>query len=308
MKKFAIGVDIGGSHISCALIDLDRKCILAESMESKKVDNHASADEILHNWAVVLNDKIAAVDKKDILGIGFAMPGPFDYANGIALFERTDKFEKLYGINIKDNLKKLLTIETDLKFMNDATAFAVGESWGGKAVGYKKFIAITLGTGFGSAFIDAGLPVLEGKDVPEFGCVWHLPYKKGIADDYFSTRWFIKQYTEKTGKTVHGVKEIEAQALTDQIAKDLFIEFGNNLGEFLGPWIQKFGAEALVIGGNQVKGYSLFGPALQLSLAHQQINIQIHLSELLEDAALLGSARLLDAPFCEKLQPLLSKM
>lgn len=308
MKKFAIGADIGGSHISCALIDLDQKCILTDSMETKKVDNHASADEILNDWATVINNKIATVNKEDIIGIGFAMPGPFDYAKGIALFERTDKFEKLYDINVEQDLKKLLTIDTDLRFMNDATAFAVGESWGGKAVVYKKFIAITLGTGFGSAFIDSKLPVLEGKDVPELGCVWHLPYKNGIADDYFSTRWFIKQYAEKTGNTVHGVKELGALASTDQIAKELFTEFGNNLAEFLGPWIQKFGAEALVIGGNQVRGYDLFGPALQLSFAKQQIEIQIHLSELLEDAALLGSARLLDAPFWKQIQPLLSKM
>ena len=308
MKKFAIGADIGGSHISCALIDLDRKSIVLDSLETKKVDNHASADEILHDWAAVLNNKIASVDKQEIMGIGFAMPGPFDYANGIALFERTDKFEKLYDVNVENDLKKLLTIDTDLRFMNDATAFAVGESWGGKAVDHKKFIAITLGTGFGSAFIDSRLPVLEGNQVPEFGCVWHLPYKNGIADDYFSTRWFIKQYAEKTGNKVHGVKELGALALTDPIAKDLFTAFGNNLGEFLGPWIQKFGAEALVIGGNQVRGYGLFGPSLQLSFARQQIKIQIHLSELLEDAALLGSARLLDAPFWKQIQPLLSKM
>jgi glucokinase len=308
MKKLAIGTDIGGSHISCALIDLEQKCILPESLESKKVDNHAPANEILCDWASVLNNKIASVDKQDILGIGFAMPGPFDYVNGIALFENTDKFEKLYGMPVKEELEKLLTIPAELRFINDATAFAIGEAWGGKAIEYKKFIAITLGTGFGSAFVEDGLPVLEGNRVPEMGCVWHLPYKNGIADDYFSTRWFIKQYAERTGKKLNGVKEIGARALTDRAAKDLFIEFGNNLGEFLGPWISKFGAEALVIGGNQVRGYGLFGDALQLSLTRQQITISINLSELLENAALVGSAHLLDAPFWENIQPLLSKM
>jgi len=36
MKKFAIGADIGGSHISCALIDLDQKCILTDSSDNSK--------------------------------------------------------------------------------------------------------------------------------------------------------------------------------------------------------------------------------------------------------------------------------
>lgn len=308
MKKLAIGTDIGGSHITCALIDLDKRCILPESQESKKVDNRASANEILSNWASVINSRIAAVGKESIQGIGFAMPGPFDYANGIALFENTDKFEKLYGIPVKEELKKLLITPAEMRFINDATAFAIGEAWGGKAAGYKKFIAITLGTGFGSAFVENGLPVLEGNQVPDMGCVWHLPYKQGIADDYFSTRWFIKQYAGRTGKSLNGVKEIGARALTDQVAKDLFTEFGNNLGEFLGPWIKKFGAEALVIGGNQVRGYGLFGEALQSSLAKQQITISIDLSSLLENAALVGSAHLLETSFWEKIQPLLSKM
>jgi glucokinase len=196
-----------------------------------------------------------------------------------------------------------------IRYMNDATAFAVGEAWIGKAAGHKKSIAITLGTGFGSAFIESGLPVLEREDVPKLGCVWHLPYKDGIADDYFSTRWYIKSYATKTGNSLSGVREIaELASKRDNNAISLFNEFGNNLGKFLGTWINSFGAEVIVIGGNMTGAYNLFGPSLQSAFEKQKINVKVQLSELKEDAAIIGSARLLDGSFWEKIKPLLSKM
>ena len=36
MKKFAIGVDIGGSHITSAVIDLKNKLILKNSFSAKR--------------------------------------------------------------------------------------------------------------------------------------------------------------------------------------------------------------------------------------------------------------------------------
>ncbi len=92
--------------------------------------------------------------------------------------------------------------------MNDASAFAVGEAWAGSASGSNRSLAITFGTGFGSAFISNKIPVVDGPEVPRIGCVYHLPYKDGIADDYFSTRWFLGRYKAITGKELKGVKEL----------------------------------------------------------------------------------------------------
>jgi predicted NBD/HSP70 family sugar kinase len=310
MKHYAVGADIGGSHISAALIDMAEKKIVAGSMISLKVDNQASAGEILAVWTVALKTTMARVDRAAIAGIGIAMPGPFDYTNGIALFEGVEKYENLYGVRIGELLKQSLDIdgEMELRFMNDATAFAVGEAWMGKVTGYKRSLALTLGTGFGAAFIESGLPVLEGAEIPESGCMWHLPYKDGIADDYFSTRWFTRQYLGRTGKSLVGVKEIREEALYDKKSQELFVEFGAGLGNFLSPWIKAFGAEALVIGGNLSKAHDLFGDFLRSALSSRQIYIPVHTSDLLEDAALVGSSRLMEEGFWEKLKPLVGKM
>ena len=311
MRKYAIGADIGGSHISCAVIDLAKKTIIRESFATQKVDNQASSEEILENWSAALRQSISFINKSQLAGIGFAMPGPFDYPNGIAMFtESVAKYQNLYSIKVSKRLKELMGLsrDSDVRFMNDASAFAIGEAWCGKASNVDRSVSITLGTGFGSAFVDNGVVVVERDDVPKMGCVWHLPYNGGIADDSFSTRWFIKRYAEKTNIQTTGVKEIADKAATDPIAKELFVEYGTHLGEFLAPWLKKFQAEALVIGGNVTGAYNYFGIPFETALKKKHVATVIHISEHMEDAALIGSARMFDPEFWEKIKPLLSKM
>ena len=311
MKKYAIGADIGGSHISCAIIDLIKETIIRESFVTQKVDNQASAEDILKSWTIALKKSLAHIDQKQLAGIGFAMPGPFDYENGIAMFtESVAKYQNLHGVNVASRLKEILGLGegTDVRFMNDASAFAIGEAWMGKASKVDRSVSITLGTGFGSAFVDNGVVVVERYDVPPMGCVWHLPYNGGIADDSFSTRWFIKRYVEKSNHRLSGVKEIAERATTDEKAMEVFVEFGTNLGEFLGPWLNKFQAKALVIGGNVTGAYNLFGKYFEQALKKLNVATEIQISDHMEDAAIIGSARMFDTTFWEKIRPLLSKM
>jgi len=311
MKKYAIGADIGGSHISCAVIDLEKGTIIRKTFATQIIDNQASADDILNNWAIALNKSLSFIDPVNLAGIGFAMPGPFDYENGIAMFtESVAKYQNLYGINVAKRLKDILNLgeDTSVRFMNDASAFAIGEAWKGKAADVKRSVSITLGTGFGSAFVDTGVVVVERYDVPKMGCVWHLPFNGGIADDSFSTRWFIKKYAEKSNIQTSGVKEIAAIAATDKKALDVFVEFGTNLGEFLSPWLNKFDAQVLVIGGNVSGAYQYFGKHFEKELKKQKVNANIFISDHMEDASLIGSARLFDPVFWEKIKHLLVGM
>jgi glucokinase len=311
MNKYAIGCDIGGSHISCTTINLNKEKVLEGSYITLKVDNQASSSNILSQWVAALNISLATIKKEELAGIGFAMPGPFEYDKGIARFtHEVAKYESLNGLHIGKLIKEMLELKPtqEVRFMNDATAFAVGEAWMGKAAGYDRSLSITLGTGFGSAFIDNGVPVVERNDVPKLGCVWHLPYKDGIADDYFSTRWFIKRFAEKSGLQMAGVKEIADCIKTNPYAANVFEEFGDNLGEFIGPWLLKFKTEILVIGGNISSAYIYIGPSFEKSLQKQGITTSIRISELKENAALIGSARLFDKEFWRQVQPLLPKM
>ncbi|MDD4644639.1 MAG: ROK family protein [Bacteroidales bacterium] len=309
-EKYAVGADIGGSHITCALIDLEHQMILPETRVTLCVDNTESADKILGVWAEAISQSILGITIDELAGIGFAMPGPFDYVNGIALFERVEKFLNLYGVNVSEGIRSRLKLPARMpvRYMNDATAFAVGEAWIGVAEETAKSMAITLGTGFGSAFIDDGLPVVDREDTAPMGCVWHLKYKEGIADDYFSTRWFVNNYAKLTGETLPGVKEIADIARKDPKVAALFTEYGSGIGSFLGPWLNLFHAEVLVIGGNMAGAADLFLPAFEKALADLNCTTTIAWSELKENAALIGSARLLEPTYWQKMEPLVAKM
>lgn len=309
-QNLAIGVDIGGSHISCAAVDLTSFRILNDTRTEKAVDNKAEANQIVSVWVQALSDVIKKIPQDSLKGIGFGMPGPFDYVKGISYIKGVAKYENLYGCNVKNAISDNLGFADDfpVRFMNDVSTFAVGEALVGKAAKAERSMSVTLGTGFGSAFIANRIPIVDGPEVPKLGCVYHLPYGDNIADDYFSTRWFIGEYKKLTGKELSGVKEFAKLAGTDKIVMDLFTEFGTNLGIFLAPWLKKFKAEIVVVGGNISHAYDLFGDIFENSLMKEGCSCKVALSELKEDAAFIGAAYLLDETFWKDIQHALPLM
>ena len=309
-KNIAIGTDIGGSHISCAAIDLVSGKIIRNTLTERSVDNQAQANTIIGTWTQALSAVLKKVPLENVKGIGFAMPGPFDYVKGISYIRGVAKYENLYGINITDAISNSLNVKDGflIRFMNDASAFAVGEAWAGSAANFNRSLSITLGTGFGSAFIRNRIPIVDGPEVPKLGCIYHLPFKDGIADDYFSTRGLLSRYKKLTGKELNGVKELAALAGTEKAVTDLFIDFGENAGLFLAPWLNKFKAEILVIGGNISHAYNLFGDAFEIRLKKENCFCKVAISKLKEDAALLGSGYLLDDEFWRSVQHALPLM
>ncbi|MCL6267073.1 ROK family protein [Flagellimonas myxillae] len=296
---YVIGVDIGGTHISSAVVDIRQKKILDHTYATSHVANLEPYDVIMETWANTLNKTINASHNLDVQGIGFAIPGPFNYKKGIALYPEGFKYGALNEVKVEQDLTPLLMTSKCLpiRFMNDATSFAVGEAWLAEEEGFKRQLCITLGTGLGAGFIENGIPVVNGSTVPPNGCLWNVPYKDGMADDYFSTRGCINAYHERTGYTATGVKELTMLFKSDPRAKQMFEAFGKDLGDFLSPWIKKFGADALVMGGNISKSYACFGHALQSSLNENGISIPIRISNHMEKGAIIGGARVFDNHF-----------
>src|SRR5699024_1768192 len=102
-----------------------------------------------------------------VRSIALAFPGPFDYEKGISWITGLDKFEALYGLNVKELLIKSLKevkyfnySNTQIFMHNDATSFAFGENNQSKA---DRGAYFTIGTGFGSTFIEKGKQVFNEK-------------------------------------------------------------------------------------------------------------------------------------------------
>jgi len=310
-KNIAIGVDVGGSHISCMAYDLRTKRLLDQTLSGSAVNNHATQEEIIETWGRQIRRTMELAGIAQVEGIGFAMPGPFDYEKGISLMDgKNDKYENTYGMNVPLKLRKFLNLEEGMKirFVNDATAFAIGESQVGQSKDYNRSLAITLGTGFGSAFIKDGFPVVASDEVPEYGCVWHLPFEDGIADDYFSTRGLESRYYSLCGEKITGVREIAIKAATDTKALELFEDFGWKLALFLQPVLSGFKAEIIVIGGNISNALALFQGSMDNYFKKENMRISIHKSDLMETASFIGSATLINDSFYREALPSIRKM
>lgn len=296
----SIGVDIGGTHITCAAVETNTGRLLPDTSMRVTFDHEAGAALILERWALALNGTIGRTDRDRLAGIGFAIPGPFEYRTGISRMQH--KFRHLYGVHIPGALAPLLTTGESLpmRFLNDATAFAVGEAWLGEGRGAARVVVITLGTGFGSAFLDGGVPVVARADVPLEGCLWHLPFHDDIADAYFSTGWFVRENARQGGGSIDGVKALMDRADSDPLARQLFVQFGQNLAECLAPWLKTFRAEVLIVGGNIAHALPLFETSFLEGLQQAGASVKVAPSRLHEHAALIGSARLLDDAFWDK--------
>lgn len=305
-----IGVDIGGTHISSALVNREKKQIMDGTYASSHVANMESTNVILQTWADCLNKTISASKGIPLSGIAFAMPGPFDYGSGVAKYPEGFKYGSLNGVEIEKKLNSFLETPDNLqmRFLNDATSFAVGEAWLSENEGHKKQLCVTLGTGLGAGFIDNGIPVISGDTVPPNGCLWNIPYKDGIADDYFSTRGCVTAYEQATRKTVKGVKELAERFKDDPKAKEVLEAFGQDLGDFLAPWLKTFKTDVLVLGGNISKAYFCFGKALQSSLNVHGIRLSIRLSTHMEKGAIIGCTRLFEPFFWEKVKDNLPRL
>ncbi len=281
-KPVALGVDIGGTHITAALVNLEKGTLIQGSIKRSAVNSRQDKEAILSAWCEVINQAFEGLPHSERL-IGIAMPGPFDYENGISLIKEQDKFNSLYRINLKEELAQRLGIRpTAIHFINDAAGFMQGEVFSGAAKGYDRIMGLTLGTGLGSAFSINGLAT----DAE----LWNSSFLEGIAEDYLSTRWFVGRYQDLTGKEIEGVKELAAKAEEDATAQQIFVEFGDRLAQFLSPILKKEQVEVVILGGNIAQAIDLFLPSLNATLQNNGLSVNIKLSELNEHASLIGAA------------------
>lgn len=289
MSKFnnidsvAIGVDVGGSHISVALVDLESRVMMAESWNRTDVDASEGAKEIIAVWSEAISKTFYSLNLA-INHIGIGMPGPFDYENGISYIKGQDKYDALYGLNVKELLAEAMEISPNqILLMNDAACFLLGEVFGGAAKEYNKVLGLTLGTGLGASVF---------KDHYAFDAeLWNTPFKEGIAEDYLSTRWFVKRYFELSGKDIENVKNLADRSSTDIMANKVFREYGENLAFFLNECLGSEDFEAVILGGNIAKAYSIFESSLKANLKPKFKNI-IHVATLGEEASIVGASSL----------------
>lgn len=249
-SKYILACDIGGTHITSAIISCDNWSILPETITRTNVNSLEKAKSIFLTWADTIKHSLALYPYT-IEQIGIAMPGPFDYEHGIALMRGQNKYDDLYGLNITQGLYNALgSTSFDIRYINDAAAFLQGEVFALGRDQEMRILGITLGTGLGSAVWNRGQKAYDAD-------LWNIPYKAAIFEEYLVTRWFTKRFQEITKSTEPGLKEIIEHHQHTAAFQHLMSEYRGHLFQFLTYFSEKHQCKTYIIGGNIAKAWDI---------------------------------------------------
>jgi glucokinase len=288
MRKYAIVFDIGGLYIKAAVLD-EQGRLVPDSYMIYPSRSKEKKEELLRHLVDLIKQQTNRIMAKSfrIEGIGYAFPGPFDYERGISYIRDVDKFENIYGVNLRQELSHRLAQESSfagkrapgfhIVFENDANLFALGEYEIGKAGRYAKSLCLTIGTGAGSAFLELGELVKHRRDVPENGWIYNQPFRDSVVDDYISKRGIVRLLREAglADDEIDVKSAAELAKAGDERAADVFRRFGGMIGEMLRPFVRSFQPEAVVIGGQIVKSKELFLDSVREALRDCPVALEV---------------------------------
>ena len=194
MKKYAYGVDIGGTTVKIGFFETTGKLVDTWEIPTRTEND---GELILPDIAESIkeNNEKNSITTDDIEGIGMGVPGPVK-----------DDGTVLKCVNLGwgvFNVEKALSVicgGVKVKAGNDANVAALGEMWQGGGKGYEDVVMITLGTGVGGGIIRGGKSVAGTNGAA--GEIGHMPMiddeseccgcgKKGCLEQYASANGLV---------------------------------------------------------------------------------------------------------------------
>lgn len=149
----AIGVDLGGSHVTAGVVTDDGAIKSQHELDLTDLRFDKVIDAVVSVIELALSDA-----GKNVAGIGIGSPGNVEPKTGAILYSPNFGWENApLGERLKEKLGRPVFVG------NDARCAALGEYTFGIGKGTKDFALLTLGTGIGGAFISGGRLVLGHK-------------------------------------------------------------------------------------------------------------------------------------------------
>ena len=263
-KKYVVGVDLGGTKIYTALVDLEGNIIKEKTVETLA---HEGEQAVMGRIVDTINYVIDGTDKDLIKSIGIGSPGPLDVKNGIIIENSNLPFK---NFAIVKTIKETYDLPTYLD--NDANVATLGEFMFGAGKGTENMIFITASTGIG------GGAVLNGKlfrgatgnalevghmtvstEGPRCGCgnvgcaealgSGTAIGKRAKEAVLSNVKTSLKNYDNVTSKEV-----FKEAANGDRVAKKILNTSLTYLGIAVANTITNFDPEKVVVGGGVVNG------------------------------------------------------
>jgi glucokinase len=297
-KKYAVGVDIGGTNLRVALVSEKGEVI-------RKVKEPTSGD-IRARLKAILPDFIDSA----VAGVGIGAAGVIDRAEQNILMA--------HNLNILDGLSlRELGLGVPVYLENDANAAALGEQWAGAGQQYKSFALFTLGTGVGGGFVKDGSLL----DVPfEVG---HMSVEAegekcncgnfGCMELYCSARALTSAAAAELEKDrestlrdcCHGnIYNISAEEISraafdgDALSRELLKRAGRYLGVGVANIIHLLKPEAVVLTGGLTGAWDILAEEARREASRRVLKSLMEQVDIIrsplgaEDAGILGAAAL----------------
>jgi glucokinase len=288
-------LEVGGTHVAAAVVDLSVGLVLEPTRSRRPLGSDGPATDIMGTLLDVAAPVAAAAGRNPTLGV--AMPGPFEYALGIGRFEGVAKFESLAGLDVGAALRAGLDgLVARIAFLNDADAFVLGEWAWGAAAGHRRVVGITLGTGIGSGFLDDGRVVVDDPRIPPDGSV-HLLSIDGLPlEEAVSRRALLRRARLAIEELPADADVLDVAILAragDRRARRVFQDAFAALGSALAPWLTRFEASVLVVGGSMAGSWDLVRPPLVGALQRAEpalAGLAVRRAAHRKDSALIGAA------------------
>ena len=275
MKRFAIGIDLGGTKILFGLVDRQSGEVVCTV--KKKTKKEKGPEKIIKKMVEGISEllKESRVDKDEISSVGIGAAGQIDRKNGIIIGAPN---LDCYDLNIKQHIESEFTLPVFVG--NDVEIAALGEMKFGAAKGCDDFVCIFVGTGVGSCIVKNGKIIrgatgtageighvivdLNGR---QCGCGAH-----GCLEAYASRSAIEKRIEGALKKGRHSVifdylesgKSITSGMIKKSIEKEdeLVIQCVNEASEYLSGGIASIinfiNPELIVLGGGLIEAVDYF--------------------------------------------------
>ncbi len=152
--RTAIGVDLGGSHTTAAVIGEDGTI---HQQHEKDLDD-LSFDAVIAALDEVIGAALKDPDAQNVVGIGIGSPGNVEPRSGAVLYSPNFRWA---NVPLGETLRS--HFDMPVFVANDARCATLGEFVYGTGRGTKNFVLLTLGTGIGGGIIADGELILGNR-------------------------------------------------------------------------------------------------------------------------------------------------
>lgn len=300
-----IAVDIGGTQIRVALLD-EYFSILGKESGPTGFDSDPMG--VCVNMMDMIRSLTNESQLAKVLGVGVSAP---TVGSRTGVLINPPNLPNWNGFSITDFITNELNIPVTAS--NDASLAALGESRFGAGVGVDNMLYYTLSTGVGGGIIVGG-KLYEGKTgfAGELGHMTVNPMgvmcncgNRGCLEAYASGPSIARtgrravemgKITCLSTEEIINTKDIfDGSFAGDYVCREIVEEAGKHLAIGITSAMHMFEPERIVIGGGMSAGFDQMIPHInrhisQHAMAHFYGKMDIRLSELGDDSALIGAA------------------